>query len=395
MSETMVIGDHDNGSVVRETPINDIIFSMGNGNSTEYTSGDLNYINPDYKKYYFSTFDSNTKVVYKNGMVSPIKQHPNLRGYLGEERLKKMFGNKGYTRGVLIVEYFNIIGTSNIAQAENIINHYLYNENIIYNDETKLAIRETLLANKTKRGYNDTKIRIISFIPEDQIKNNQSVYHIDTDSMIIYGNVNEHHIHPKGKKFVNEKKPDLKIDTNIVMVDIIDDTVKPYFIKIGNTVEKVLSRTSTTKSNRVKVNIMRRGVVVKTHKSYIKDMKELGIYTSQEECEINGDIKTELEKEKINVTKAQLEVDKNNLLMSSFTSVYKNDSDIKLQDSKLSFAKFDLHKKKTEHNFNMEAMIVKHSVEMDKLNVDLKKSQLDSTTKAIGSMSQLGKLLLG
>ena len=120
-------------------------------------NNDKDYNSPDRKQYIFSTMGMGLNVIYSNNMVTPVRTKSTLNGYHMYSEIAKYIKKKHIDNGVYIIDYYTLHndGTTDI---ESVLNYYINNSTINYDNETVQNIVDTLTNNPGKTY--PTKIKI-------------------------------------------------------------------------------------------------------------------------------------------------------------------------------------------------------------------------------------------
>jgi len=414
-------------ALVQENTNSDIVFednTVGVSYNGTHISNSVIYNNPDYKKYILSNIGFDVCTIHTSGIVTPVRVAPNLQGYNGMQKLLSIFKGRAngvdVTKGVLIVEQYSIAGSTH-DQSKSLIEYYLDSTNIDYNIDVVNDIRQVIKQNVSRKSsISKCSIRICHFVPESELKEHHCVYHEESDTMLLYGLMDNSYVHPNSRLFKdNKEKQRLASETNnnIIAVDIVtDDITQPYFIKFGNEVIKLLPSKNSNIDNGVNVKLKRNGVIVSDTHTDIKSIENLGIYKSVEQCETEGDVKLKLEndkleheKEKLEYSKLKLESDIQSIKVENELILKKYEHEIYMYDIKVQLGNMDLNKKLLDHELDISTKLLgikidthkaiadinirlqKHSLDMEKADADNYRDRADFVMKMTSNALTLGK----
>jgi hypothetical protein len=401
----------------KEEPVNDLIFNS-NDNQNAYTSDmppavqyDKDYNNPDKEMYIFSTMGKGINALYSNNILIPIRTKFRLGHYNLSMEVNKRIKNAG--NGIFIVEYFTIFNTTNTSM-DGVVDYYLKTNNLEYDEDTIDNIIGILTSRKGNNEPMKYTFRIISFIPEKDIKEYGYV-HIPSAGVILVDGIPDSNIsYPTSKSYTNNLGIGTKHNKNMFMLEIIDNQDnKPYFIKVGNSTKRIFPTRDLSRPEQCRMVFERNNRVIEEYEIPLKDMgKELGIYQTEKEAMTLGSpevllaqAKASIEEKKIALEENKLVNDYKKLIIEMDNLVYKSQVDLMLGKQKLEASELDILKK----NIEMEALYRKSIIDVKsmtlKANIELRhitqknktsatKDFLDNSIKVIGLASSAYKLFL-
>lgn len=391
---------------------------------------DQAYDKPDRKQFVFTNIDSIGIIsMYGNNMITPARFRPSLLGYKTSELVNRLCGKttKDY-RGVFIVEYITIHHYSDTTRyMQNIRSYYEQVTSMMYNREQAKHIEKAVTEASVKGG--SRSIRTITYIPQDELFKKQYVYEPMSGILICAGKVTHDVIHPNSLDYKGMSCDIHNINKNTIAVDIVDNNQSgAYYTKVGNKIIPIIPTKDLTKPNGVTITPHINGVRQDYYNCTLEEAASvLGIYRTEQECKIEGDInnrnledKLNLEKEKLKLENNKLELENNKIILEyrkieeekikmkaerdfyKFkinSEIYKIELDLNINKNKYKIAGIEYEKKLIDesliiHKYAMEMKLhqIKCVNERNKHMMDKEKHQIDMISKGIGLGSQLLKL---
>lgn len=384
---------------------------------------DPSYNNSDYSAYYFSTMGDDVHALHSNNMITPIRKKMSINTYRAYDKLMNGLRLTKPENGIYIVEYYNFYNNSRV-QGDKILNHYLTTDNIEYSEKVVEDILNTLRAAKGKRGvYTNTKIRIITFVSEMDLRDQHYLYIKGPNIVLTYGEIDSSVSHPMSNNYnLSTSKQTLlkeKVD-NVVLVEIVNNTdPTPYFIKIGNDIQKIYPNKSTEYQEGICVSTKRNGVIISDRTVDLPEHEQLGIYRSREACISNGDIKVLLEKETLDHERDKLDFEYkklksayDKLVIEKDGMITKNEHDKLMAEVKLNTARIEFNKKEYDHEYDKENKLldlsikttntvmdiehksIKNQMDLTKVGLDLTKTAVEGKLKTATAITNLVKAII-
>ena len=218
---------------------------------TNITSNNINHNIYDYTVQCFNSRPNDIAyALHQNNMITNIRNEPGIESFGHNHNIGKN-DNESY-HGIYIIENY-VIHRRSANNAINIINYIKNTTNIDISDNEK----ENLIkhVNRSNGTAEHIKIRIVSVLPENILNKYLSTY-IKRHNLVItkHNPINTNSdmlIHPLSilaEKMNIEDAAISYIEDNIVSISIVnnDNHNKPYFIKIGDNVVRIMSKKDNT-----------------------------------------------------------------------------------------------------------------------------------------------------
>lgn len=370
----------------RQSDLGDSVFNTPLGFNTGKPSvvEDKDYNRPDYQMYVLSTMGQGLNTLYPNNMVTPVRIKPSLSGMQMINILSNYLDKKTSTNGVFIIEYYTLHNDPT-AEIERCIDYYLNTNNLTFDYELKDDIYKMLGERRGNRAPIDMKIRLVTFIKENDIKEHSNVYVPGPNVVICNGKLNNvTHPNAYNKKNVSDSIKSIESD-NVMYMEIVDNNGnKPYFIKIGNKIHKIFSTIDPAKPDGCSMFLKKNGTLDFMSMSCGLDKmeEELGIHSSYDNSLSEGNATKLSELEKIKLDKKKIEFEYHKLehelkkmkLDMVHTKekhnmdVYKKSLDIILMEEKAIIESITIANK---FILDTKLALFKHSYDMDKSRYDI------------------------
>lgn len=298
---------------------------------------DETYNTPDYKRSAFYSGNRNDVNFYQidhRNMVLPITQKPDfLNTISSRDGMKKTLNkfnpphNVEQVYGVYITEEF-IFQRGIFIDTDVIIDYYNNTDYIDHTDITINQIRADIerakVIGRNRTSYTNLSFRVTTFIPEQEILDNGQLYVPNLDIVIAKSGIGTSTLHPRSKKYKQllaseeaVRNTDGNTTISISLIDNVNYTNKPYYMKVGNEAIAVKSIKRTNEMSGCTITHVSNGSVVDSCYVTPSEYKDKGIYNDKESCLANGDNagylaikKLELEQESIQLSYTKLEEDK-------------------------------------------------------------------------------------
>jgi hypothetical protein len=402
----------------------DLIFNsrdLLNRSSLEgYAENDKDYRKPDREQYIFSTMGTGLITLYSNNMIASVRTKDTLNGYHMYSEINKLTGAKEPKNGVYIVDYYTMFNNYDTS-IETIIQHYLNNSALDYDVSVIEGIRKQINSHKSVFRPPTFRIRLVTFIPEDEIRTKGFVYVSTSDVVIAKGMMSSKLMHPNSTGYKNSAFRAYSYKHNVLHLEVVDNhSSDPYYIKIGNNVETIFPTRDDSRKSGGALRLSTNNVDMVTRTSDLNGLaNDLGIYRDPREAEANGSIdkitnleKLKLDKEKIELEYHKIEREKERLLEEKEFLKSKYEFELKLYEQKFKLIDLDIVKKYNEATLGMHKFILelnqsktkfererlqsmeKHKHELNKLAADNIRSNIDMSTKLItSSLGIINKLI--
>lgn len=383
----------------------DTIFNTRNLNNRHsaalYINNDKDFNKPDRGQYIFSTMGMGIFAMFSNNMVLPIRTKQSLNGYSTYAMLSAETG--AVDKGVFIVDYYTIYNDST-ADVESAIEYYLNYQNLQYDRDTINNIIEKVTTKVGNSFETEIKIRLITFVPESEINEHVNLYIDKSDILLISGNLNSNTMHPNSRYYKDLCNKTVN-SVNSIEFDIVDNiSTTPYFIKIGNKVEKFLPTRDIERSNGGLITMFKNGKEISSKKYNLRELgKEYGIYRTKDEADSDGNVarlaeldKLTVEKGKISLELTKIEHERNKLKDERDFFREKWNNETLLFEQKFKLAELDIAKRYSDMQISykkgtMDAISNKLKGDVDlrhvhaKNQADLNKLNADNAFKFINN----------
>lgn len=393
-----------------------VVREEGKVNQYGYSTCNM-YDNPNYQTYILHSirdhsFADDLMVIHHNNIATPISYSLNsgkafeLGRLLGTMRkLNNRRGTLTNEEGIYVVEYFRLTQCSRdnidktLHHMGNIVHH-------ITNDpETLLEIKNLINQNlgNIKRRYNKSiTIRLVHFLPKEELVNNDAVYISNLNIVVAHSGTNRIILHPKSISASRNIEGVTLSTLSSVTYEIVLNKLNPsdtdvYYVRNGNGSDPIRVTVDPDREEGVFKRIFINGISSDSLYCKLEEMGEkFGIYPTKELAEAAGDINKQMEfdklknerlkieldfkkiqsdNEKINVDLKKLEVDYHKL------EVDKKKLETDLKRIALENKKIDFERRKLQ--FEKESLKVKHIIERRGLETKLKLAKLDVNKKKI------------
>jgi len=282
----------------------------------------------------FSTINSKLYAQFHTNMMIPIMYRAGLDMFLLNKHT-----NCGNGLGIFIIERYNLPNTSKHSISP-ILEYYSRTRGLSYDDDTIENIIVLINNSRIKHGTNhgalrSLEIRIITFIPEKIIKDNQYTYVGGPGITICHSDIPSYVSHPYSESNIKDITFDNEDNSSSMAIDIsiVTNNGNPRYIMLGNEV-KVVRPIRTNKES-----VLPDGCTIVTSKGGniiddmyfpIEDFEQHGLYSSREQCITNGDrsLAVEDSKYKVELEKAKLELRKVNEANKKLTLEHDHKVDI-------------------------------------------------------------------
>ena len=297
---------------IPEVPTDDFIFNDNNaggfGNRKIYPSNsyinDKHYGHPDYYTYMFSNTPKSYYAIHRNNIVTtiPTKLTIPMNKIYQEYKLSP----NSCSSGVFIVEYFSV--KYNLNMLKHIADYYRGNT-LKYTDDTKRRIMMLSQSNED----DPYTIRLITFIPENEILKEGHIYVTSTGTVITNNldydlvnpdSISEQHIHHKNKKN--------GLTVHISIIDNDNDHGTTRYANILGNVFDIKSKRDIKSKSGCSVTILKNGSTIQDNNSSLKATDSIEwcrLYPTEDEARNNG-MKLELSKLQLEYNKLTLEHEK-------------------------------------------------------------------------------------
>lgn len=366
---------------------------------------DKDYKKPDREQYIFTNIGKGLTTLYSNNIITPIRTKFKSNVYHISTELAKITKSKEIPKGVFIIDYYNIYNDA-FTDIESIIRYYTHCDNIEYTDEIVRDITSIITTKEYKIRPTMYQFRIITFVDEESINEHSYVYVPTSDIVIAKGEISNSITHPNSKTYKDSNAHLVKENKNIFIIEIIDnESINPYFIRIGNETHRIYPTKDHTQSNGGRVTAKRNGSLITATSCKLNELgAAVGIYRSKDEAEHEGSITKKLELFKLSLEFEKLRVD-NAKIKSDYDSLLrKNEIEEMLHKQKLEIGELDIVKKRIEHEMiyrkaimDVKLSVLKNGMDFNqtllKHGIERTKFDLDYAVKVISVFNSLFKII--
>jgi len=317
----------------------------------------------DYSISVYSNVNDTLYTQFQNNMIVPITYRPGL-----DYTKLKSYVDINSRDGIYIVERYTMAGVSKKAMFEY-LEYYKNTRGLSYSDSTIREIKATIeAAITTKKRLATTEIRVLTYVPYNDVVRNQYTYINGPGVVIVHGAVPEELLHPYSPAYLEEELLRPVSDNGSVSVDIaiIDSDNKPFYFMLGSEVKT--ARPISLKKNSVLpigcTVVTRRGNTIVTEE-YIspENFEERGFYRSEELCATNGNKALVLEEAKHNLDLKKMTFELKKLEEANKKLL--NDKIARDEIHKLDMAKrvFDFEHHKITKQMDLEFVLTKFKID--------------------------------
>lgn len=323
----------------------------------------------DYNISAFTTEYKDVSLVFPNNIFVPISVNDKIKGL--HESLNGI-DTMDEEEGVYLIETYSITNntTTNI---NNVIR--MYSEYRNRNAPGCKLWGEIISSVTDKNNFAiPLTIKIVHFIPMSIIDRDVYTYIPGVNVCIAPTRHTDRALHPSSK---SSNMMDSICDmlglgiSNAIDIDIVDNENpnKEYFLRIGNIVNKIISKTSEVSNSRMKISVKLNDNIKSIVEEGKDKFEESGLYDSYEKAMTLGDVsvaneskrldneraKIDLEKFKINSELRTLTIKENIAAFTGKVDIYKRV--LELESAKIKFKgdvyKGELEKYKLENSINL------------------------------------------
>lgn len=276
-----------------ETKINDEVFT------SSYITENPLYERPDYTQHYITTMDRAVFMLDKRNILTPVRKYPNI-AFAGKRMMGPDLSAEIGTHGVYIIDRYVLQGRNGF-DIHKFCEYYDHLDT--FSKEITGIVRAVYLESVTASRLEPAIIRMVTFVPENDINYHNHLY-LPTADLCITTEIPDNDklpklVHPRSREYIRSAKSVNKDNENVVKFDIIDNDApgKSYYVKIGERVERLVSRVDMEEENSCSIIIGRYGVSESTVEHAMpEDYQDHGIYVTHEDAVVNGDRDAELAK---------------------------------------------------------------------------------------------------
>jgi len=315
----------------------------------------------------FSTINSKLYAQFHTNMIIPITYRAGLDMFLLNKHT-----NCGNGLGVFIIERYNLPSISKHSISP-ILEYYSRTRGLSYDDTTIEDIIVLINNSKIKHGANhgalrSLEIRIITFISEKVIKDNQYTYVGGPGITICHSEMPPYVSHPYSESNMKDITFNNEEDSNSMAIDIsiVTNNGNPRYIMLGNDVKVIRPITTNKKSvlpDGCTIITSRGNEVIDDIYFPMEDFEHHGLYSSREQCVTNGNrsLAVEDSKYKVELEKAKLELRKVNESNKKLTLEH---------DHKVNINAIEIDRKLVEYQLSVSSKEVDLIHQRIKANID-------------------------
>lgn len=367
------------------------------------------FVTPDVTTHVVSTMGDGFYTLNDRDIALPIRKNVSMIEF-GKENFSNKIMSESQGKGIYIIERYNIYDTYAV-DVDALLAYYTTISNI-----TKETIDELNHKLKYCNISSYATIRFVTYISERDIKYYNNVYAPGPNLVISRGLPDKDVYHPRSRRYnnkaINEIVKELKNHDTAITIDIIDNNNpnKPYYMKVGSRVCRVMSRTNELKTSGVEMAIKINNYIEDSITCHpLDDIESLGIYKSETSAMCDGDINEAMDIAKLNLEKEKIDglriknkienkkVDNEELKLINAKQTIHNDSINIINDSvNLDISKQKLIQEniKTEYTAEreyrkdgMDYLKMKH--DKKKLDADMKMMELTNKVAVIKALSDI------
>lgn len=372
---------HENGRSFEssEQRFDDEVFVT---NKISYGCNDSNILrneyfnNPDYTRHIFSNMGTNLYALDERNIALPIRNFNDISEF-GMKYLREKDRNNSHSQGVYIVERYIISDTYGV-DIESLLRYYT-----MISDLDKLTIDEVRSKINTCNSSNHVVMRVITYIPKSDINKYTYVYSPKCNLCIVKGVPKENVSHPKAVmlRYNSDVMQVMDDDhSTTISIDIVDSNnpYKPYYMVVGNNVQRLISNPSSTRPNGARITMKKDGVIMNDRSDYgIAELNSIGIYDNEDKALHQGDMESLLTKKRLELEDTKLELNKrkivveNNKVKLSYDQmehdryISKIDKEIKLLAYKTTVFKADFEYNSALLNMERETILYKQKLQQE------------------------------
>ena len=361
----------------------------------------------DYERQIFSTSKSiNVYAVSRANIVTGVRVRTELANRIMHSKIKQ---NKNVPypemfQGVYVIEKF-IINRENFSNPNEVIRYIRDTNNLELEYEQVVAIREMFNhASVHDRGY---VIRLVHFIPIDELVKNHEVYLTNVDILITTKNPGDSTMHPMSE-LGQAAQANVRVseygEPNIIAIDItnVDHPGKQYYMKIGSTVHKLTSTINNETPNGYSVVVKHQGTIIENKRGGLDKLSEAGIYETYDDANYNGNSEILLKYAtlKHNLESLEKKKETEELRLTNDKLKMENELEVLKEKRRQEIAKWRQDKKKRKHDLKvvkekhlaeMKILETKHKHELELQEQRYKQSLLDYDKKALDNKNMMDK----
>lgn len=339
---------------------------------------ELEKLLPDHIRHVYSTMGPNISYVNSHNMVFQARtKHFNM------ELLTdgcKLASDNNY-EGVIVIDEYTNYNTRDI-DVNKIVGYYR-NKNHIDLLTPSIRPHVEFIIDVVKHRCDTLKLnfRIITFIPANDIIDNNYIYCPDVDLVFNFGvtdNVNNMQ-HPHSHNRMN-KKYERSVNSNYSCITLIDylsnsRSADPVYTYVSGEVNVIQPTYNPLVKEGIYTSLYRKGAMVFNKIIDLDDIEEHGFYKTRKACERAGNIKEQLELRKLGLEEKSLDFKHEEL-----THKYKA-LEVETDKLKNEREKYEYEGKKRVDEYNMyinkfklelDLLRYKTNIEKDKVNNDMK-----------------------
>lgn len=338
--------------------------------------------------------DTNCNIIDRYNMVFPIQS---VNSFTFTPQFTKIMESKGQLNrnGIYILEEYKLAYDGKLTVNE--ISNYITKHDDILRQypDIKEELVNRLMGEVGERSNKNgilratpsdpLYVRLLTFIPEDLIRDHRTVYLQSMDLAFVYGQMDRSDKHPF---YIPPTNMDVNmfqcINTNYSINTSPDDD-NVYCIYVGNRIEKITKTSNPLQAPGCYIQTFTNGVASGSEVVPLDKLMEHGIYSSVESARRKVDPETYLKHREIDYNLKKLEVsDKANTVDAYKIQQQFEETKFKSNKLKIDLAKelMDFEAKRVELVHKQVMRVLEIKMEMVKFKVDmLKASKVDRKSK--------------
>lgn len=383
----------------------DTLFSWSRQIQAEYYNtigtvrADTNFHNPNYQLFYFNTISNPQlaqaiNILHHTNMAIPVshtldhEKKKLLSRVLGLDPLKE---NKyGYVEGIYIAEYYRMT-RSHLNEGVTAYNYMINGKGFIADPQNEYGFKEAIMKTLNNHGRCDYEravdVRVIYFVPKQELIDNDSVYIPKLNIVIANMLMNQEVYHPLSYAMTHDIEGLSFDNAASITFEIVKNRQNPdepncYYVRSGKDIVTIKVTYSDTREEGAYKKEYLNGMETRKEFCELAQMgKQFGIYPSKELAEADGNIenimalkrtenentKLELEKEKLKVETEKLGNEVKRLDYACKQLELEKD---KLQQERY---KLELEKEFLEKKYEFELDMAQRKLDVSNMEIDKKK----------------------
>lgn len=393
--------------ILEQNQINaaDILFNWNKQIQTEYynTVGtvrvDTNFHNPNYQLFYFNTISNPQlaqaiNILHHNNVAIPVSHtldHEKMKllsRVLGLDPLRE--NRYGYVEGIYIAEYHRMT-RSHINEGMTAYNYMIKGKGFIADPQNEYGFKETIMKTLDNYGRCDYEravdVRVIYFVPKQELIDNDSVYIPKLNIVIANMLMNQEVYHPLSYAMTHDIEGLSFDNAASITFEIVKNKQNPdepncYYVRSGKDIVTIKVTYSDTREEGAYKKEYLNGMETRKEFCELAQMgKQFGIYPSKELAESDGNIesiialkRTENENNKLELEKKKLEVETEKLSNEvKRLGLAKNQLEFEKDKLNQDYLKLEKEKELLIKRYEFELEMAKYKIDVSNMEIDRKR----------------------